>query len=52
MQPSVAQAPVAQRRPTSREIHGHTRVDDYEWLRDKDSPDVTAYLEAENAYTE
>jgi oligopeptidase B len=46
------QPPVADRRPTSTEIHGHTRTDDYEWLRDKDAPEVTAYLEAENAYTQ
>jgi len=46
------QPPVAEKRPTSREIHGRTRVDDYEWLREKDAPEVTAYLEAENAYTE
>jgi oligopeptidase B len=34
------------------EIHGRTRVDDYEWLREKDAPEVTAYLEAENAWTQ
>ncbi|MGB0099251.1 MAG: S9 family peptidase [Nocardioides sp.] len=45
------QPPVAEKRPVSSEIHGHTRTDDYEWLRDKESPDVTAYLEAENDYT-
>jgi oligopeptidase B len=28
------------------------RRDDYFWLRDKDSPEVTAYLQAENAYTD
>ena len=49
--PPVA-PPVAERRPTTAEVHGTTRVDDYEWLRDKDSPDVTAYLEAENAHTQ
>ena len=27
-------------------------VDPYEWLRDKDDPEVISYLEAENAYTE
>jgi oligopeptidase B len=27
-------------------------VDDYAWLRDKEKPNVTAYLEAENAYAE
>ena len=51
MQPPVA-PPSAPKRPTSTEIHGHTRTDDYEWLRDKESPEVTAYLEAENAYTQ
>ena len=45
-------APVADKRPTSTEIHGHTRTDDYEWLRDKESSDVTGYLEAENAWTQ
>ncbi len=45
-------APVAPRRPTTRTHHGDTVTDDYEWLRDKDSPEVVAHLEAENAYTE
>lgn len=31
---------------------GHTRVDDYYWLNRRDDPEVIAYLEAENAYTE
>ena len=44
--------PVADKRPTTREIHGRTRTDDYEWLRDKDSPGSIAYLEAENDYTQ
>lgn len=43
--------PTAERRPTTAEHHGHTRVDDYEWLRDKDSAEVVSYLEAENVYT-
>jgi oligopeptidase B len=46
------QPPAADKRPTTREIHGQTRTDDYEWLRDKESADVTGYLEAENAYTQ
>src|SRR5271169_5143946 len=33
-------------------IHGVTLSDDYAWLRNKENPDVTAYLEAENAYAE
>ncbi len=28
------------------------RVDDWYWLSERDDPEVTAYLEAENAYTE
>jgi oligopeptidase B len=46
------QPPVADRRPVTTEHHGRTRVDEYDWLRDKESPEVTAYLEAENAYTQ
>ncbi|WP_026343810.1 S9 family peptidase [Nocardia sp. BMG111209] len=44
--------PVAKRVPAERLHHGDTVVDEYEWLRDKESPEVIAHLEAENAYTE
>src|SRR5207344_1577413 len=27
-------------------------IDDYAWLRNKDTPEVVSYLRAENAYTE
>jgi oligopeptidase B len=43
--------PVAERKPQTTRIHDTDLTDDYAWLRDKGSPDVTAYLEAENAYT-
>lgn len=43
--------PVAARVPSEHTIHGHTVVDDYEWLREKESPEVIAHLEAENAWT-
>jgi oligopeptidase B len=33
------------------EIHGNVRVDDYYWLRERENPEVIAYLEAENDYT-
>ncbi len=46
------QPPIAKQVPSERRIHGALRVDDYEWLRDKSDPEVTAYLEAENAFTE
>jgi oligopeptidase B len=33
-------------------MYGVVLADDYAWLRDKDNPEVTAYLEAENAYAD
>ncbi|WP_432278293.1 S9 family peptidase [Nocardia carnea] len=45
-------APTAKTVPQERVHHGDRFVDEYEWLRDKDNPEVIAYLEAENAYTE
>src|SRR5690349_13592469 len=44
--------PVAKKAPRTTTIHGDTLVDDYYWMREKDSPEVIAHLEAENAYTE
>ncbi len=45
------QPPVARRDPTPTTLHSVTLQDDYRWMRDKDSPEVIAYLEAENAFT-
>ncbi|HSE07618.1 MAG TPA: S9 family peptidase [Nocardioidaceae bacterium] len=50
--PQVIAPPVAKKVAVERTFHGDTVVDEYEWLRDKESPDTIAYLEAENAYTE
>jgi len=36
--------------PTRLETHGHVRVDDYYWLRERDNPEVIRYLEEENEY--
>ena len=44
--------PVAKRVPTTRERHGDSVLDEYAWLRGKDDPDVIAYLQAENAFTD
>ncbi|WP_420132255.1 S9 family peptidase [Rhodopseudomonas sp.] len=55
--------PVAPRRPHSFTTHGITLTDDYAWLKDPNwqevlrdpsllDPDIRAYLEAENGYTE
>lgn len=35
-----------------RTVHDTTFIDEYEWLRDKESQETIAYLEAENAFTE
>jgi oligopeptidase B len=43
--------PVAKAVPRRLEVHGDVRVDDYYWLKERDNPEVIAYLEAENAYT-
>ena len=48
--PQVA-PPAAERRPVTTEHHGRRRTDEYDWLRAKGTPEVTAYLEAENAWT-
>jgi oligopeptidase B len=50
--PPTSAAPLAKRKPITRTHHGDVFVDPYEWLRDKDNPEVISYLEAENAYTE
>lgn len=44
--------PIAPTVPTEKEMFGVRLRDDYAWLRDKQNPEVTAYLEAENAYAE
>ena len=44
--------PVAEARPVELTMHGDVRIDEYFWLRERENPDVIAYLEEENAYTE
>jgi len=44
--------PIARKQHTETPLHGTVLIDDYAWLRDKQDPEVTAYLEAENAYAE
>ena len=52
--PEQPSEPVAMKKPHVLEAHGEQRVDNYYWLRDdtRSDPDVLAYLEAENAWTE
>ncbi len=47
----TVQPPIARRDPTPTTLHGITLEDDYRWMRDKDSPELLAHLNAENAYT-
>src|SRR2546427_4064780 len=44
--------PVAKKVPKTTEINGRMLIYNYYWLRDKKNPEVKAYLDAENAYTD
>ena len=46
------QPPSAKRVPFRLEEHGHVRVDDYYWLRERQNADVVRYLTDENAYAD
>ena len=47
-----AAPPIARRNPVEHVIHNDRRIDPYAWLHDKQNPEVIAYLNAENAYTD
>ncbi|MFH1964981.1 MAG: oligopeptidase B, partial [Acidobacteriota bacterium] len=42
--------PTARIIPEELSIHGDVRTDNYYWLRERENPEVIAYLEAENEY--
>ncbi len=44
--------PTAAVKAYSMEKHGTVRTDNYYWLRERENPEVIAYLEAENAHTD
>lgn len=44
--------PTVEKKPKEIVTHGDRRVDDYFWLREKENPQVLAYLEAENSYAD
>ena len=50
--PDVPRPPAAPRRPAAHVAHGDIRPDDWQWLANRDDPEVIAYLEAENAYAD
>ena len=51
-QTQLPTSPIARKQHTETRLHGVVLTDDYAWLRDKQDPQVTAYLEAENAHAE
>lgn len=42
--------PLARQVPHAHSMHGDLRADPYYWLRNREDPEVIAYLDAENAY--
>jgi oligopeptidase B len=44
--------PVAKKIQKELTIHGHTRIDNYYWLNERENPEVIAYLNEENQYTD
>jgi oligopeptidase B len=51
MNQTQTEPPIAAKKPKELTIHGHTRVDEYFWLNDRENQEVIDYLNAENAYT-
>lgn len=49
---SMIKPPVAEKKPLVLTDHGMDRTDNYFWLRARENPEVIAYLEAENEYTQ
>jgi oligopeptidase B len=49
---TIPSPPVAKKVPHVTEVNGHKMEDNYFWLRDKPNPEVRAYLEEENAYSD
>lgn len=48
----VDEAPRAEKKPHTRVHHGKEFIDNYEWLRDKDSVAVTQYVTEHNSFTD
>src|SRR5471032_777477 len=47
---NAGQPPLAKKEPHETTLHGEKLIDDYAWLKKKGTPEVEAYLNAENAY--
>ena len=48
---TIPEPPAARAVPRTSTIHGESRTDEYFWMRNREDPEVLAYLEAENRYT-
>ncbi|MCG8474192.1 MAG: S9 family peptidase [Cytophagales bacterium] len=48
----MQEAPKAKKIPKELKKHGHTRVDNYFWLNERENQEVIDYLNEENKYTE
>lgn len=44
--------PLAQKQPYELKMHGDVRIDNYYWMRERDSKKVIDYLKEENKYTD
>ncbi|TCD54483.1 S9 family peptidase [Alloscardovia theropitheci] len=49
---SLDSVPHAQKKPTARRYHGREFIDNYEWLRDKESEEVKNYVAEHNAFAD
>jgi oligopeptidase B len=49
---TLPKPPIARTKREAFVEHGRQRIDNYYWLRERDSPEVLAYLNAENAYAD
>lgn len=47
----IIKSPSAEKKPEKLTIHGHSRTDNYFWLRERENPAVIEYLNKENEYT-
>lgn len=50
--PAAMHAPIAPTKPHVHREHDVERPDPWHWLKERDDPEVIAYIEAENAYCE
>ncbi len=52
MENTQLQPSVAEKIKKELSIHGHTRIDNYYWMNERENPCVIEHLKAENAYTD